>query len=574
MCAKQNNRSHYDFVARRSFLTTAAQLAGMATASTMFPGLMRTTLADEANAPTTPPVATRNGKVRGLTVNGVHAFKGISYGAPTGGERRFLAPLPPESWTGVRDTFEYNHFAPQSGRQRGAKQLEFFGILRPAAKVGPSEDCLYLNVWTKGLGDGAKRPVMVWIHGGGYDQGSGGSLGYEGAALAKHQDVVAISLNHRLNVLGYLYLGDILGSEFAESANQGQLDIVAALGWVRENIEAFGGDPNRVMIFGQSGGGAKVSTLLGMPSAKGLFHTAAIQSGASLAGADRERATQFSEDLLKKFDLTKGQARDLQKIPLDKLISIAAGAGTAAVPAASSSATSRAARPFGFGPVVDGKVLPASSFTPVATPISQDVPVIVGYTRTERTVYQIDDPSYGKLDEAGLLANTTQALGDEAERIIEIYSKKSPKATPYELSTNISTDIQGISSIRLAERRAALGKAPTYLYVFAWETPVMGLRAPHTIEIPFVFNHIDVSQSMVGPVSEPMRELEAATAGAWSALAKNKNPNHSGLPAWPTYTADARSTMIFDTPGRVENDPTGDVRKILQQKSDSDLRRG
>ena len=477
MCAKQNHRSRRDLVDRRCFLTTAAQLAGMAVASTLLPGRLPRRLLPMRPMPrTTPPVATRYGKVRGHTVDGVHAFKGIPYGSPTGGERRFLAPLPPQPWTDIRDVFEYNHYAPQSARQRGAKQLEFFGILRPAAKVGPSEDCLYLNVWTKGLGDGDKRPVMVWIHGGGYDQGSGGSLGYEGAGLAKHQDVVAVSLNHRLNVLGYLYLGDILGSEFAESANPGQLDIVAALGWIRDNIEAFGGDPNRVMIFGQSGGGAKVSTLLGMPDAKGLFHAAAIQSGASLGGADRERATQFAEELLKKFDLTRAQARDLQKIPLDKLMSIAAGAGTAAVPAAGSSARSRA-RPFGFGPVVDGKILPASSFTPAATPISQDVPVIVGYTRTERTVYQIDDPSFGKLDEAGLLENTKQALGDEAERIIEIYRQKSPKATPYELSTNISTDIQG--SARYGWPSAAgVGQSPDVLVCVRLGNTSHGLAMP------------------------------------------------------------------------------------------------
>ncbi|MEX0678791.1 MAG: carboxylesterase family protein [Pirellulales bacterium] len=573
MCAKPNHRSRSDLEDRRCFLTKAAQLAGMAAAGSLFPRTLAATFADEASAPTTPAVGTRYGKVRGLSVAGVHAFKGIPYGAPTGGQRRFLAPLPSESWRGVRDVFEYNHYAPQSGRQRGAKQLEFFSILRPAAKVGPSEDCLYLNVWTKGLSDGAKRPVMVWLHGGGFDQGSGGSPGYDGAALAKHQDVVAVSLNHRLNVLGYLYLGDILGSEFAESANSGQLDIVAALAWVRDNIEAFGGDPNRVMIFGQSGGGAKVSTLLGMPAAKGLFHAAAIQSGASLGGADRERATQFAEQLLKKFDLTRDQARDLQIIPLDKLMSTAAGPQTAAVPGARSGAGGRA-RPFGFGPVVDGKNLPASSFTPVATPISQDVPVIVGYTRTERTVYQIDDPSYGQLDEAGLVANAKEALGDEAERIVELYRRNSPKATPFELSTNIATDIQGTRSIRLAERRAALGKAPTYLYVFAWETPVMNLRAPHTIEIPFVFNHIDASQTMVGPVKPPMRELEAATAGAWAALARRGNPNHKGLPDWPAYAADTRATMIFDTPCRVENDPTGEIRKIIEQRGDDDLPRG
>jgi para-nitrobenzyl esterase len=249
---------------------------------------------------------------------------------------------------------------------------------------------------------------------------------------------------------------------------------------------------------------------------------------------------------MKELGLKPGQGRELQQVPLDKLME----------------AGNRAR----FGPVVDGKILPTHPFDPVASPVSADVPVMVGYTRTERTVYEIDSPTYGKLDEAGLLENAKRLLGDEAERVIEVYRKKSPKATPYELSTNISTDAQGMSSIRLAERRAALGKAPTYLYVFAWETPVMGLRAPHCMEIPFVFNHIDDSKSMVGEVNAQVKQLEAATAGAWASLARSGNPNHKGLPKWSPYTPNNRAVMIFDTPCRVEVDPTGEVRRIIEKR--------
>jgi para-nitrobenzyl esterase len=342
---------------------------------------------DVASAPTTqkPVVEITSGKLRGTSAAGVYAFKGVPYGASTAGRNRFLLPQLPQPWSGERDALAYAGHAPQSPN-RPKRRPELDTILGPADATPEGEDCLTLNVWTPGLGDGAKRPVMVWLHGGGFAYGSANRAVTDGANLVRRGDVVVVGVNHRLNILGFLHLGDIAGPAWAHSGNAGALDLIAALRWVRENIDRFGGNPGNVTIFGESGGGGKVSVLLAMPAARGLFHRAIIQSGAAIRVSTRERANALAEAVLKEVGVGRAQCDRLQALPAEQLLAAMAPA---------SRAVGRTKWPlldrYDFGPVVDGSDLPHHPGEPSAPEIADDIPLMIGGTKEESAFFLADD---------------------------------------------------------------------------------------------------------------------------------------------------------------------------------------
>ncbi len=529
-----------DVISRRTFAKqTALLLAG----TQVSPWLQLTAAAADAVTATTS-----TGDVRGSLVQGIKVFKGIPYGGTTAGKNRFMPPTKPIAWTGIRDAVAYGPTAPQT-RGPGAGS---------ARSPEQAEECLVLNVFTPTLSRG-KRPVMVWLHGGGFSTGSGSEPILDGTSLAHTHDVVVVTINHRLNAFGFTYLGEAMGSDFSFSGGVGLLDIVAALQWVRDNIDRFGGDPNLVTIFGQSGGGRKVATLMSMPVAKGLFHRAVIESGALLRLTTKEDAVRTTELLLRELGLAPGQIRELQNVPMVRLL--------AANAAVTGKTTLREPGMTPNSPMVDGTLIPNHPWDPAAPILSAQIPLLIGYARTEETLYDRPTPEKLALDEAGLRARAAGRLGIDPAQAIDVFRKTHPQATPWDLWILIATDHpRGAYSRELARRKAVQGGAPVFAYRFDWETPEGGghMRSPHTIEIQFVFNNIKIG----GPLISAMPEAHALAdkvSAAWVAFARTGNPNTSKLPKWPAYSAGPRDTMLFSDNSHVEQDPDREPRLLMEQ---------
>jgi len=495
-------------------------------------------------------IETTAGKVRGTKDQDVLSFKGIPYGGPTGGKRRFLPPEPPEPWTGVRDATDFGPNCPQIGPVVNPNAKPVLGLDRGQSQ---DEDCLVLNVWTQGVGDGGKRPVMVWLHGGGYAFGSGSSTMYDGVALSKRGDVVVVTLNHRINIFGFLYLADIAGEPYADSGIAGMLDIELALEWVRDNIEAFGGDPGNVTIFGESGGGRKVSVMMAMPSAEGLFHRAIIQSSPGLRGKEPKDATSLAERLLSKLGLEANQIDKLQELPAQQLLDALNTLSSHRPGTGMTGIGSRAVMM--LSPVKDGHYLPSHPFDPVAAPTAAGVPIIIGTNRDESALFLAADPRRRRLEDSELRERLAPLLGDRMDSVLDVYKRTRPDASPWDLYIGITSEERRRGCIQLVERKLEGGNAPVFMYLFTWESDYLGylFKASHALEIPFVFDNVD-AVSITG--SRPDRyELAAAMSEAWIAFARNGDPNHPGIPTWKPYTIENRETMLFDVPCRAERDP-------------------
>ena len=560
-------------LSRRAMLRLTAATAAAATSGVSFaqrsssPAPARSACVADSGVPVvTKVINTTNGRVQGLVLDGVHTFKGIRYGAPPVGLLRWMPPQKPEPWKTILDCSSYGAPAMQVAGGTIAAPVSDFGMGMGRVFTTPSdlkiqnEDCLFLNVWTPGT-DNKKRPVMVWIHGGGFAFGSSSQPIYEGEDLARKQDVVVVSMNHRLNLFGYMHLGDLMGDAYRSSGSVGMQDLVLSLEWIRDNIADFGGDPGNVMIMGQSGGGAKVSILLSMASAKGLFHKASIQSGPGLRVGRKENANRMAKALLDELKIAAGDIKTLQAVPAPALIQAAAAVASRNAPTGIGPGSGG---PGGFNPILDGTAITRDPFDPDAPDVSADVPILIGSVKDEWTIFTAAEPWFGRMTDADL-EQRLKFLGPRGQALLAAFRKVHPDYSPtYLFISTISAPAFG-GSITLAERKAAQKRAPVYMWYMTWETPVLNgaFKTPHTMEIPFMMYSYNRVRQFVGPGTEPDR-MALQFSDAWAAFARTGKPDAPSIPHWPAYDAATRPTMIFNLKSEVVNDPNTDVRKVLQ----------
>lgn len=481
-------------------------------------------------------VQTVSGKVAGYIDNGIFTYKGIPYAKA----ERFMPPVPADSWDGVRSSRAYGPTCPQGRRTGWYSDEQAFAF---SWNDGfPDEDCLRVNIWTPGINDGKKRPVMVWLHGGGYSSGSGQELpSYDGRNLAAKGDVVVVTLNHRLNVLGFLDLS-VYGEKYAHSGNAGLLDLVAALDWVQANIAGFGGDASNVTIFGQSGGGGKVSTLLATPGAEGKFHKAVVQSGSMLRTMESTWSRKIGTAVVEELGISPDNIDDLQKVPYEDLLAAGEKAVAKVRPEADKAGFTTFL--FGWAPTVDGSVLPAQPFNPQAPEQSRNIPVMLGTTIHEFTLSAYL-PQLRSITQEDAVAYLRTTYADKTDEFLEIFGRTYPDYEPKDL---IDTDfIFRPSTVEMADVKARQAGAPVYVYMFCWESPVLDgiFRSTHCMEIPFVFNNADLHASMTGGGADALK-LADRMSQAWINFARTGNPNAEGLPEWSAYTCEEGATIFFD----------------------------
>jgi para-nitrobenzyl esterase len=509
---------------------------------------------------------TTYGKVRGYILRDVHYFLGIPYGADTSGPNRFMPPQKPKPWTEVFPAIYYGPVSPQNMENRYRSP---YGAFRDHWNYSDAnEDCLRINVFTPALKDGKKRPVMFWIHGGGFSAGNGIEHdGYNGENLARFGDVVFCSINHRLGPVGFCNLAGVGGEKFAQSGNVGMLDIVAALEWVRDNIANFGGDPGNVTIMGQSGGGAKVCTLTAMPSAKGLFHKAVVLSGATVRSGDKAYAEKLGSYVLKEAKLKPTEVAKLQEMPWKEFYDIATKAQqTLAKEMASAAGGAGGGMRFGFSPCVDGKDIPQHPYSPDAAPTAADVPMIICSTLNEQAPAWQDSKLMGitlpeVAEKLKQRAGFGAGFGDKAMEVVQAYANAFPDKKPVEIWSMVSSNRQGV--VTLADAKV---KQPAGVYVtwFNWQPPLFDGRigAFHCVDISFWFYNTDLMLSHSGGGPRP-KALSTKMASSLVQFMKTGDPNGSGLTPWPKYTTANGEVLILDDACAVKNDPDREARKAI-----------